>query len=125
MSEEAGFPVEWPDCCPPADAVAAGGLYYRLVFNSPPIPLDFQTNFEANTFPKRPPCLRCALSVFSDFNDADFNRRLYPTLANSLIAMGNLNSDHGRTKNTRGRLPSHTSWWAFAGIERHSTFEVV
>ncbi len=126
MEEGSPYPRGWPDGCPPGDVNPADGMYYRLVSNNPPKASDFQTNHETDTFRGRHSCLRCALSVFRDVADAEYNRSLYPkTFGNSLIAAGTLTSEHGTTKLTPGKLSSHTSWWAFRGVERHSIFGVV
>jgi hypothetical protein len=35
------FPQPWPDACPPADAVDADGIVYRLVKDDPPAERSF------------------------------------------------------------------------------------
>ncbi|MCU0873206.1 MAG: hypothetical protein MUE50_12775 [Pirellulaceae bacterium] len=74
--------------------------------------------------PKAPPCLRCGLSVFRETRDAIHQRQLLPKLG-SLIAEATLLAEHGKTKPTEGRQPSHTTWWAYEGVNRASLFSVV
>jgi hypothetical protein len=125
MTDTKLFPDNWPSGCPPEASEPADGTVYRLVSSNPPAEVDFRTNFEEGTFPHRPPCLRCALSVFRDINDAYHNRKLYPkALSDKLIASGGLDPAHGKTFATPGKLPSHTSWWPYQGIARHTLFRV-
>jgi hypothetical protein len=64
------------------------------------------------------------LSVFREIRDAIHQRQLLPKLG-SLIAEATLLAEHGKTKPTEGRQPSHTTWWAYEGVNRASLFSVV
>ena len=47
-----------------------------------------------------------------------------PKLGN-LIAKGTLSPEHGKSKLTSGRLPTHTTWWPYRDVKRASLFSVV
>jgi hypothetical protein len=117
------FPEDWYDC-PPADAVDATGVVFRIVDHEPPRAADFVTHFEAGKLPKADPCLRRGLSVFRELGDAVHQRRLLPKLGR-LVAQGVLRAEHGKTKLTTGRQPTHTTWWSYAAVDRASLFSIV
>ena len=116
------FPNNWPENCPPADAVIAEGEVYRIVCNAPPNNSDFQTHFETGKMPKGDLCLRCGLSVFRIAIDAVHMRNKYPKLGNQ-IAKGTLQKNHGKTKQTG--TSSHTTWWIYENVDRASLFTCV
>ncbi len=118
------FPDSWPADCPPANAADAAGDVFRLVKHDPPRAEDTASHMETGKLPKAPPCLRCGLSVFREIRDAVHQRQLLPKLG-SLIAAATLLAEHGKTKPTEGRQPSHTTWWAYEGVNRASLFSVV
>jgi hypothetical protein len=118
------FPDTWPEDCPPDDAVDAEGDVFRIVRNDPPNAVDMATHMETGKLPKAPPCLRCGLSVFQELQDVIHQRSLFPKLGN-LIARATLTSDHGKSKLTEGRQPTHTTWWAFEGVDRAALFSVI
>jgi hypothetical protein len=120
---ELEFPVDWPDGCPPDDAVDAGGVFFRIVKSCPPVAADFVSHFESGRMPKAPVCLRCGLSVFEELRDAIHQQRLLPNLGR-LIAQGTLSADHGKTKLTTGKQPTHTTWWPYRGVDRSSLFTI-
>jgi hypothetical protein len=117
------FPETWPNDCPPADAIDASGVVFRIVKNKPPLPEDFVTHFEADKLRNADPCLRCGLSVFQEIGDAVHQRWLLPKLGR-LIARGTLRTDHGKTKLTPGKQPSHTTWWPYTEVDRASIFSI-
>jgi hypothetical protein len=78
MSSNGEFPTHWPEQCPPEEALPADGVYYRLVRHNPPQAEDFRTSHEQGTFQRSCPCMRHSLSVFAAFDDAEYNRNLYP-----------------------------------------------
>src|SRR5665213_192812 len=99
MSTPVKFPATWPIDCPPADAVDADGEVFRIVNDDPPTEDDFLTSFETDSFPRRPACLRCGLSVHRILADAIHTRTKYPKLG-SRIAPGMLTDVSGKTKPT-------------------------
>jgi len=117
------FPDAWPKDCPPSDAEDADGVVFRVVKHNPPEEEDTATHMETGRLPKAPPCLRCGLSVFREMRDAAHQRQLLPKLGN-LIASATLLPEHGKTKLTKGQRPTHTTWWAYEGVNRHSLFAV-
>ena len=118
------FPSNWPENCPPSDAVDASGIVFRIVKYSPPMADDFATHYETGRLPKAPPCLRCGLSVFREKHDAVHQRELMPRLG-KLIAEANLRPEHGKTKLTSGMRPTHTTWWPHEEVDRAALFNVV
>lgn len=117
------FPNEWPEGCPPGDALDASGVIFRIVNNNPPVSADFVTHFESGKLPKAPECLRCGLSVFQEIRDAIHQRQLLPKLGR-LIAQGMLSAEHGKTKLTTGKQPTHTTWWPYRDTDRASIFSI-
>lgn len=118
------FPSDWPPDCPPDDGVDAHGDVFRIVDNDPPGPVDLASHFETGKLRKAPACLRCGLSVFREIRDAIHQRLLLPKLGR-WIAKGTLIAEHGKTKLTEGRQPTHTPWWAYDGVERAALFATV
>jgi hypothetical protein len=117
------FAEGWPADCPPTDAIDAAGVVFRIVDHEPPTTADFVTHFESGRMRGAPPCLRCGLSVFREFRDAIHQRRLFPKIG-GLVAQGTLSAEHGKTRLTTGRLPTHTTWWSYATVVRASLFSI-
>jgi hypothetical protein len=86
--------------------------------------VDFASHMETGKLRNAPACLRCGLSVFRELQDAVHQRQLMPKLGH-LIAQATLEAEHGKTKPTEGRQPSHTTWRAYEGLSRASLFAVV
>ena len=118
------FSADFPPDCPPADATVASGPVYRLVHQSPASDLDFQTHAETGKLPKAPPCLRSGLSVLRQLADAQHQRRLFPQLGR-WIARAHLETHHGQTKLTPGKVPDHTTWWPYRDLNRAALFTIV
>jgi len=79
---------------------------------------------ETGKLPTAPACLRCGLSVFREMRDAVHQRQLLPKLGR-FIAQATLVAEHGKTKRTTGSQPTHTTWWAYEGVNRYRLFSVV
>lgn len=118
------FPDDWPAGCPPTDAVDAAGDVYRLVRSDPPTDRDLASHWETGQLPRADACLRCGLSVFRGEEEARHQRKLFPKLG-GFIAGATLHADHGKTKLTKGQQPTHTTWWAYDGVNRAGLFSVV
>jgi hypothetical protein len=118
------FPETWPANCPPPDAVDASGKVFRVVRNDPPVADDLASHSETGKLLNAPACLRCGLSTFRDFRDAVHQRLLLPKLGD-WIAHATLAEEHGKTKLTSGKQPTHTTWWAYEGVNRASLFSVM
>lgn len=118
------FPDNWPDDCPPADAEAANGNYFRVGKNNPPVADDFKSHAERGIAPSANPCMRAGLSLLRSTDDATHQTNLFPKLG-KLIFCGSLSAEHGKTKLTGGKLPTHTTWWPYEGIDRVAPFVCV
>ncbi|MFZ4789766.1 MAG: hypothetical protein ACOYMW_02505 [Candidatus Competibacteraceae bacterium] len=118
------FPANWPEKCPPADAEDADGKVYRLVRSDPPTINDFRSHAELGKMLKAPPCLRHGLSTFRRYEDAHHQRDLLPMLGDR-IAAAELKPEHGKTKLTSGKQPTHTTWWPGEHVDRASLFRGV
>lgn len=99
-----------PDC-PPADAEPAYGRVYRCAKSGTLKASDMLTHEEKGRMPEADPCLRRALSVFRSQSDAEHQMRLFRGWRQKFIHVAVLDEQHGKTKLTSGRQPSHTSWW--------------
>ncbi len=97
--------------CPPADAVPASGTVYRCCKNRPAHADEMQTHYESGRLPDADPCLRRALSVFRSRRDAEHQVQLFPRWKRKFVLHGELSHEHGLTKLTKGKQPTHTSWW--------------
>ena len=118
------FPTDWPPGCPPQDATDADGEVFRIVKHEPPNDEDLASHLETGRLQKAPACLRCGLSVFREIRDAVHQRHLIPKLG-TLIAQATLRAEHGKTKLTSGMQPTHTTWWAYEGVNRARLFSIV
>jgi hypothetical protein len=119
------FPTDWPEECPPDDAVDALGIVYRITKNNPPTAADMLSHHETGRIPTGPPCIRCGLSIFRTQEDALHQQSLMPRLG-KVIAEGNLRPEHGKMKLTQGRQPTHTTWWVYVTVtDRAAIFTVV
>gem|GEM_PF-1588478 len=75
-----------------------------------------QTHEETRRAPDADPCLRRALSVFRSRTDAEHQILLFRRWRKKFIFKARLSPQHGSTKLTSGRQPSHTSWWTADGL---------
>jgi hypothetical protein len=122
------FP-EWfvPDC-PPPDAADAKGTVYRFVAEMPLKSSDFVSYHETQERPNAPACQRCGLSVFRKVEDVRelllFLWKTYPRKSyGPHVVKRELSAADGKIKAT-GK-PGHQTWWAYEGVERHASFELV
>ncbi len=118
------FPEDWPSGCPAADTPDADGEVFRIVKDDPPSAADMRSHHETGRLPKADPCLRCGLSVFRRVEDAVNQQSLLPRLGKK-IAKATLVAPHGKAILTPGQQPTHTTWWAYEGVDRASLFAVV
>lgn len=123
-SDQPSFPGDWPPGCPPPDAAPAQGTVYRIVREVPLTARDFRTAQELGRARSASACLRCGLSVLRTLADARHQCALFPALGDRM-ATAELRPPHGRTKLTRGKVPTHTTWWPALGVDRDSLFRVV
>lgn len=102
--------------CPPPDAEPANGRVFRCAKSNPPVARDMLTHHETGRVPAADPCLRQALSVFTDLQDAQHQARLFPGWRRRCVLFADLEPAHGKVKPTKGQQPSHTSWWPAPGL---------
>ena len=122
------FPAEWPDNCPPIEAISADLIVYRIAKTSPPTPDDFVTYREMKKPDHGRPCDAAALSVFTNKDDAKHYSDKYQYLG-EFIATGKLGPTHGKImRNPRtlrgGKIVAHASWWAYLDVDRCALFVV-
>jgi len=117
------FPANWQNC-PPDDASPAAGIYFRVGRGTIPVEDDFRSQAELGKALDGDECLRQGLSTLREYADAVHLRRVNPRLG-SIIYKGELNSSYGKSKLTSSRKsPSHTTLWAYIGINKASFFAV-
>jgi len=125
------FAAHFPNGCPPAEAQAATGEFYRLVTSDPPVKRDWQTHAELGLGMKGNVCNWCGLSIYADAADARDNyrrvvERFGPegTRIGSLIARLLLQPIHGLMQPTPNRRfpDSHHTWWPYEDADRTSSF---
>jgi hypothetical protein len=128
QSEKSEFPEWFPPNCPPGGAALADGIVYRFVAKDPVDPEDFLSHHELGLALQSNPCRRCSLSVYKSLEVARARlrdlRKRNPKRAERSIARGTLTPADGRMMQA-GNDPEHHEWWAFRGIERHRSFQVV
>jgi hypothetical protein len=61
---------------------------------------------------------------FREIHDAIHQRKLIPKLGR-WIAKATLKPEHGKTQLTTGKQPTHTTWWAYHGVDKVTLFAVV
>ncbi len=121
---EMTFPKDWQNC-PPSDAEACYGSYFRVGRGNPPTADDFRSQAELGRAVGGDECLRAGLSTLRDLNEANHLVQLNSRLG-SVIYKGDLIAAHGKSKLTSSRKsPSHTTWWPFADIDRAGLFSMV
>lgn len=118
------YPSDWPEHCPPADAIPASGNYFRVGKKDQPDEDEFKSMAELNRALDADNCQRRGLSLVRTLADARHQKRMFQRLG-SKIYRGELSAEHGHTKPTKGKSPSHTTWWPFAGVLRATLFSVV
>jgi len=106
----------------------ADGAVFRFVANDPIDPGDFLSHHERKLALQSNPCRRCSLSVYKSLEIARDRlrglRTRNPKRAEKHVARGELTRDDGKLGQA-GQDPDHYEWWAFDGVERHRTFQIV
>jgi hypothetical protein len=103
--------------CPPVEASSAHGDVYRCCKSNPPAAADMETHEESARLPDADPCLRRAVSVFRDQQDAEHQVRLFRRWKRKFVARAQLLPTHGQVMLTKGQQPTHTSWWPAPGLD--------
>ena len=126
------WPSDFPQGCPPEQASAADGSYYRIVKNDPPEPDDFVSVYHLNRDRaileirrgRRSECETKGLSVFMDRDDAIRCAHQYPKIGNRVATVA-LTPKSGKTLQTGGISESHHTWWKVADFDPLTTVQVV
>lgn len=117
-SDRSNWPADFPADCPPAAALAADGVFYRVVKCDPPALCDFVSQYHQNRkLADRnirqgivSQCHTMGLSVFANESDAVARARRYPQIGR-LIARLTLAPDSGKIQPTPRHGDSHHTWW--------------
>lgn len=123
MTSTTSFPKDWPDDCPPDDAVHAGGDVFRIVSDNPPTEDDLKSYAELGIQARGSQCRRRAISVFESFGKARHRLRMSPRLGTA-VARATLSAEHGKQKLTNAQS-GHIAWWCADGVDRSSMFNEV
>ena len=118
------WPTEFPEDCPPTQALAANGSYYRIVKSDPPgrddfVPLYLQNKRRAEIIIEKRRYTLCetlGLSVYATRNDAVQFAGLFPQIGN-MIAKVNPTSSCGKVLPTGSGFTSHHTWWIVEGFD--------
>lgn len=116
-NERMSWPNHFPPSCPPADATAPRGLFFRFVRRHP-VPSDELKSKQE----KRPlevfdeACLACGVSLYERIEDLDAMRRAVGGFKKMVVAAISLDGAPGQLKQTR--LPSHHTWWIPEGEDK-------
>lgn len=116
---DVNFPSNWPDNCPPEEAVEASGAVFRIVGASPPGPDDFKSHEELG-LPGGSPCRRVAVSVYKTLAHAQHRARLSPNLGTHIVE-GAFEPGSGKTRLTHP-ASGHHAWWSPDEFDRASIF---
>jgi hypothetical protein len=123
MSDELAFPADWPENCPPSDAVQGPLTVYRVVKKFPD-DAEFKTAHEMDKFRTSCQCQRRGLSVLPSVESARHCKSVMP-FRGDVIIRGRLEKHHGKAKHTESRTqPDHWTWWPVEGIDRLEPFAV-
>lgn len=122
MTDAVKFPSDWPENCPPSDAVECGMEFYRAV-EAFPDAAEFKTAFQNGKFKKVCPCLRRGLSVLESLQAALHHTSLFPK--RKIIILALVDQQHGKAKSTPSKTqPKHWTWWPPEGLDPISVFKV-
>lgn len=125
LSRGCTLTADWPDFyppqCPPADAQAAFGHYFRLVDDTPPSGEDTMTHVELKSVGKRyknkdfgdQQCMAAGFSVFDELAAAERTRKSVGPLRKKKVAKVDVTGP-GAVKQTGSNLSHHT-WWRPTG----------
>ncbi len=126
------WPADFPEDCPPEQAISADGTYYRIVRNDPPEPSDFVSVYHLDRRRaevvirngRRTQCETMGLSVYADRNDAAACARRFKNIGDK-IARVTLTPESGKILKTEGGYPSHYTWWKELSFEASSSVQLV
>jgi len=126
------WPESFPPACPPEDAVAAKGEFFRLVDDVPPVSDDFKSNLELRRLGVRfkgqrwsDDCIAAGLSVTQEFEDLKRLRESVGPMRKKKIAVGRVDGSGVMKATPSLSQASHYTWWRRVGDESWKTFRIV
>ena len=125
-------PDDFPEDCPPEQALPANGAYYRIVKGNPPTSHDFDSAYHQNPSRaereiergRRTRCETMGLSVFSDQRHAIQCASQYPRIG-TMISLVTLTNEAGKVLRTGGQFDSHHTWWKSLDFDPITVAQVV
>lgn len=124
------WPEDFPNQCPPEDAVPSSDTFYRLVDSDPVSEQDFYSHKQRLELgldrPMRTPpdaCLAVGVSLFDGVESATATQRAFGALRRKHLATGSL-AGSGVVKRTGNREGHHT-WWRPASDVAWQDFAVI
>src|SRR5436309_376729 len=117
------WPAYYPERCPPSDAIAADGPFYRYASSFPPRADDALPHLIV--YPQRQydePCRAAGLSMFARKCDLLKIAKLVPAERRSIVVAVHLRPIDGLMKHTPPpRLrSSHHTWWVPIDVDANS-----
>ena len=125
MTDPYIWPAHFPADCPPSDAVAANGIFYRLAKTNPSKPRDFRSVYEdeperarkAIEEGRKTKCETMGLSVHADINDAITFARIFRNMGKNIVRVS-LTPDSGvEIHSPSEKSKSHHTWWKPEGFD--------
>jgi hypothetical protein len=127
------WPESFPSGCPPEDAVAAVGQFYRLVAGDVSTPDDFSNHFQllaagqvrVRFWKAEKDREAVGLSISEDLDDIKKLRQSTGALRRKKIARGSIDGS-GAVKPTPTRVAgSHHTWWRYKADDSWQRFRTV
>ena len=112
------WPADFPEDCPPEQALPADGTYYRIVKTDPPESSDFVSMYhqdrnraeDAIRRGRRTLCETMGLSFFADIGQAVQCAGRYRRMGKKIETV-TLTPNAGKALETPSEFPSHHTWW--------------
>ena len=114
------WPPDFPDDCPPEDAVPANGTFYRITKDDPPNSRDFLSQYHKNrrlaertiSRGRGTQCDTMGISVFANKDDAIKRAKEVPRFGlGNKIASITLSPQSGKMRPKPWDGDSHYTWW--------------
>lgn len=117
------FPSNFPEKCPPTDAIEEEIEVYRLSNDNPPSKKDFLSHVLLYPKKKYNNMEAYGISVFSDYEEIEFMFALNPRTRNKFKHICKGITKDGVIK--KGDKTTHITWWLYEGATPHSYFETI
>lgn len=126
------WPPEFPEECPPTNAKAANGTYYRIAKFDPPNAQDFVSTYSRNRAyaasvvrkGRVTVCETMGLSVYTDIEDAIQCAGQIPQIGDMIVEIRGL-PECGVVLPTPRGSDSHHTWWVARGFDPTNFSKVV